>query len=80
MAWQLQEAKQKFSELVRKTLTEGPQTVSRHGEEVVVMLSVDTYRQLTRETPDFKTYLSAAPDLGALELQRDERPARVVEL
>ena len=80
MAWQLQEAKQKFSELVRKTLTEGPQTVSRHGEEVVVVLSVDLYRRLTGETPDFKAYLAAAPDLEALELSRDDRPARIVEL
>lgn len=80
MAWQLQEAKQKFSELVRKTLDEGPQTVSRRGEAVVVMVSVDTYRRLTGATPDFKAYLAAAPDLGALELDRDDRPARVVEL
>ena len=80
MAWQLQEAKQKFSELVRKTLSEGPQTVSRHGEEVVVLLSIDTYRRLIQDTPDFKSYLTSAPDLELLELERDETPARVVEL
>ena len=43
MSWQLQEAKQKFSELVRRTLEEGPQVVTRHGEEVVV---VGFYKQL----------------------------------
>ena len=80
MAWQLQKAKQKFSELVRRTVSEGPQTVSRHGEEVVVMLSIETYRLLTKETPDFKAYLSAAPDLDMLALARDERSARIVEL
>ncbi len=80
MVWQLQDAKQKFSELVRKTLTEGPQTVSRHGEEVVMMVSVETYRRLTGETLDFKAYLAAAPDLDLLELDRDDSAARVVEL
>ena len=34
MPWQLQEAKAKFSELVQKTLDEGPQTVTRRGKEV----------------------------------------------
>ena len=54
--------------------------MSRHGEEVVIVLSVELYRRLTGETPDFKAYLAAAPDLTALELDRDDRPARVVEL
>ena len=34
--WQLQEAKNRFSEVVNKALEEGPQTVTRHGEEIVV--------------------------------------------
>ncbi len=38
MSWQLQEAKQRFSELVRRALEEGPQTVTRRGEEVVVVI------------------------------------------
>jgi len=39
MTWQLQEAKQRFSEVVRCALAEGPQTVTRRGEAVVVVLS-----------------------------------------
>ncbi len=77
MAWQLQEAKQRFSELVRKTLSEGPQTVSRHGEAVVVVVSLETYRRLSAPTPDFKTYLATAPDLEALELSRAARAAEL---
>ncbi len=44
------------------------------------MLSVDLYYRLTGETPDFKAYLAAAPALDLLELDRDDRPARVVAL
>ena len=80
MAWQLQQAKQKFSEMIRRALAEGPQTVTRHGDEVVVVLAIDTYRRLVGEVPDFKTYLAAAPDLEELAISRDETPARIVEL
>lgn len=80
MAWQLQEAKQKFSELIRRTLSEGPQTVTKHGNEIAVVLSAKAYRELVGEVPDFKDYLKEVPDLEALELSRDSAPARTVEL
>ena len=35
--WQLQEAKQRFSELIRSVEAEGPQVVTRHGEDVAVV-------------------------------------------
>jgi antitoxin Phd len=73
MNWQLQEAKQRFSELVRRTLDEGPQVVTRHGRDVVVVLAADTYRRLTGQVPDFKTFLLAAPDLSLLDLDQPER-------
>ncbi len=81
MSWQLQEAKQRFSELVRRTLKEGPQVVTRHGEEVVVVVSVEEFRRMGREKPDFKEFLLSAPDLSVLDLERpkDDLP-RDVEL
>ncbi len=81
MPWQLQEAKQRFSELVRRTLEEGPQVVTRHGEEVVVVVSVEEFRLMDREKPDFKEFLLSAPDLSVLDLERpkDDFP-RDVEL
>ena len=60
MSWQLQEAKQRFSELVRRTLEEGPQVVTRHGEEVVVVVSAEEFRRTNREKMDFKEYLMSA--------------------
>lgn len=80
MSWQLQEAKQKFSELVRRTLEEGPQVVTKHGEEVAVVVSIEEYRRLTDKLPSFKQFLLAAPDLDALEIDRSRERARVVEL
>ena len=39
--WQLQEAKSRFSELVDRTLAEGPQLVTRRGAEAVVVIDAD---------------------------------------
>jgi prevent-host-death family protein len=80
MRWQLQEAKQRFSELVRHARAEGPQVVTKHGEEVAVVVSIEEYRRLTDELPSFKQFLLAAPDLDALGIDRPRERARVVEL
>lgn len=37
--WQLQEAKNRLSEVVDLAIEKGPQTVTRHGKEVVVIVS-----------------------------------------
>ncbi len=79
MSWQLQEAKQKFSELVRRAQAEGPQVVTRHGAEVVVVVSAEEYRRLAGEQ-DFKAFLRSAPEFGELEIDRSHEKARVVDL
>lgn len=71
MAWQIQEAKQKFSQLVRRALDEGPQVVTRHGEEIVVVLSAEEYQRLTGSKPSFTEFLLSGPDLSLLELERN---------
>ena len=80
MRWQLQEAKQRFSELLRHARAHGPQVVTKHCEEVAVVVSIEDYRRLTEELPSFKELLLAAPDLEALEIERPRETARVVEL
>jgi len=67
MAWQLQEAKAKFSELVQRTLDEGPQTVTRHGKDVVVVVSAEDYRKLSARRPSLLEVLTSGPE-GELEL------------
>lgn len=43
--WALQDAKARFSEVVRKAKTEGPQRITVHGREEVVVISVEEYRR-----------------------------------
>lgn len=80
MAWQLQEAKQRLSEVVRRALKDGPQVVTRHGREAVVVVSVEQFAKLGGPRLDFKEFLREAPDLGRLKTRRDRKRARRVTL
>jgi prevent-host-death family protein len=42
----LQDAKARFSELVRKVLSEGPQHVTVHGRDVGVVIAAEEFRRL----------------------------------
>ncbi len=44
--WLLQDAKARFSELVRRVRSEGPQHVTVHGREEVVVISAEDFRRL----------------------------------
>jgi prevent-host-death family protein len=79
--WQLQEAKNKFSELVRKASEEGPQTVTKHGKDSVVILSAEDYRKLEKPKTSLVEFFRNSP-LSEVELdtKRDPSPARDVEL
>jgi prevent-host-death family protein len=48
-AWLLQDAKARFSELVRKARSEGPQLVTVRGREEVVVVAADEFRRLKGE-------------------------------
>jgi antitoxin Phd len=80
MVWQLQSAKQKFSEVVERAIAEGPQVVTRRGRAVVVVLAIDAYRCLSEGGHDFKRFLLEAPDFERLELERSAETGRSIEL
>lgn len=74
MIWQLQDAKSKFSQVVNRAIKEGPQIVTRHGQEVVVILSVDDYHKMTQPKPSLLALLLDSPLLhSGLEIQRDHK-------
>jgi prevent-host-death family protein len=79
MTWNLAEAKNRLSEVVNLALSQGPQTITRRNDTVVV-ISAAKYAELTGERTDFKEYLLQGVGLDELDLTRDERPGRDVEL
>ena len=80
MSWQLQEAKQRLSEVVRDAQTKGPQVVTRHGEEVAVIVAMDDYRRMSRDVPDLKDYLLSGPRADDFEAERSRDRGREVRL
>lgn len=65
MAWQLQEAKQRFSELVRKAESEGPQVVTRNGREVVVGRPLNQRARPWRDSAGRRTATRTDPQSAA---------------
>jgi antitoxin Phd len=74
----VQDAKQRFSELIRTAQADGPQVVTRHGEEIAVVIGITDYRRLKGETVEFKDYLRAGPAFDDLDLERSaDRPRSI---
>ena len=82
-AWKLEDAKARFSELVRRTRREGPQRVTLHGKDAVVVLAAEDFAagQPSAPQPDLATLLAGSP-LTRLELEpgTERSPVRDVEL
>jgi antitoxin Phd len=79
MVWSLQDAKARFSELVNRTLTQGPQTVSRHGKPVVVLVPHEEYRRAAGRGGRLSAFLLSAPRVD-LEIVREQEPEREIGL
>lgn len=80
MIWQVQTAKQRFSELVERAVNEGPQIVTKHGREAVVVLDIREYRRLLGVPVDFKEFLMSMPPIDDLEIERSKDVGRDIDL
>jgi len=67
--WQLQEAKNKLSELVERATRDGPQRITKRGKQAAVLLSTSDYERLKRGGSDLVEFLRRSP-LGGIELDR----------
>lgn len=79
--WQLQTAKNRFSEVVRRAQT-SPQFVTQRGVDAVVVMGIDEYRRLTateEQQPTLVAYLLAAPKAD-LNIERSSEGPRSLEL
>lgn len=57
-SWQLQEAKARFSEFLDAALKKGPQVVTRRGVEEAVLVPMEQWKRLQRESrPNIKELL-----------------------
>jgi antitoxin Phd len=79
--WQLQDAKARFSELIKSAQEDGPQQVTVRGKPSAVVISVEGYEAMKRQRPRFVELLRASPLVGAeIEIVRSDSPVRDIAL
>jgi prevent-host-death family protein len=81
--WRLQDAKARFSELVRRAHSDGPQHVTLHGRDAVVVVDADEFNRLKggRTGELLIEALQASPHRHTrIEPARSAMPVRAVEL
>ena len=83
-AWQVQNAKARFSEVFRLARTEGPQLITRQGKDGVVMIPVEQFDRLvarSRQPKSLVQFFRRSPLVGLeLDFERDKDTGRDTEL
>ena len=80
--WQMQDAKARLSEVLRRAERGGPQDITLHGRSVAVMLSRETFDRLTGADETLVDFMRRSPLYGNEEvvLERDVSLTRSVPL
>ena len=75
--WQIQEAKNKFSQVVEEALSQGPQVITRRGVEAVIILSYAEYRKLLASQKKLSEFFRQSPLVDIdIDLSRDRSDVR----
>jgi prevent-host-death family protein len=80
-SWRLQDAKARFSEVVRRVRSEGPQHVTVHGRDAVVIISAEEFHRLKGNVTG-KVLIAAlqASPLREVEIEPERKPMPVREV
>ena len=80
--WQMQEAKARISEVVKRAQTQGPQEITLHGKSVAVVISREAYDRISGNEHSLVDFMRRSPAFGLDELrfERDRNLTRKVVL
>ncbi len=81
--WQMQEAKARLSEVVKRAEVDGPQDITLHGRSVAVVLSRAAFERLSGQGVSVVDFMQASPLAGLddeLVFERDTSLTRDVPL
>jgi prevent-host-death family protein len=71
--WQLQDAKNKLSELIERALKQGPQLITRRGKKAVIVMSYKEYERMKNSQIKLSEFFRASPMTKVdLNLKRDK--------
>ncbi len=75
-AWSVAEAKAKFSEVIEKANSEGPQTITRNGRRAAVLVAVEEWERRTKRQGTLADFFAASPLRGS-GIKLDRLPVRL---
>lgn len=80
--WRLEEAKARFSEVVRRARTEGPQHVTVRGQDAVVVIAVEELARLLPPVspPQPLVAFLQGLELGGMDIEREQDLGRDIAL
>lgn len=79
--WQLQEAKNRLSQVVDSALHDGPQTITLRGKPAAVVVSFEEYKKLTLPRTGLASFFRESPlHCAELDLSRSTDISREIEL
>lgn len=79
--WSVAEAKARLSELIEHVDRDGPQTISRRGKEVAVVVSIEEWHRKSKRSGSLAEFFAESPLRGSdVEVDRDKAPPRDVSI
>jgi prevent-host-death family protein len=78
-SWTIAEAKAKFSEVVEKAQSAGPQTITRRGRTAVVVVAAEEWERKTKRSGNLAEFFASSPlrDSEIKLVRRKDKPSKV---
>src|ERR1700682_3889381 len=78
-SWTVAEAKAKFSEIIERAMSEGPQTITRNGRTAAVVVGAEEWQRKTKRVGNLAEFFAESPLRGSgLKIRRlKERPRKI---
>ena len=79
--WTVAAAKAKFSEIIERAISEGPQTITRKGRTAAVVVGADEWERKTKRVGNLAEFFAASPLRGSgLKINRMKQRPRKISL
>lgn len=79
--WGIADAKARFSEMIERALTDGPQTITRNGRRTVIVVAADEWARRTRRQGSLADFFASSPLRGSgLRVDRPQEGPREIGL
>jgi prevent-host-death family protein len=79
--WTVADAKAKFSEIIERAMSEGPQTITRKGRTAVIVVDAEEWQRKTKRVGNLAEFFAASPLRGSnLRVERLKKRPRKISL